>query len=98
MNPDADLYQRVKGALIRSLATTDLTMSDIDTDADLFGEAGLGLDSVDALEFAFEIEEEFGVRIPDDDAHRQVFSSIRAMARYLTDAAPGLTESPDPAG
>ena len=48
----------------------------------MFG-AGLGLDSVDALELAIHVEEQFGVRIPDDASARPAFASINALAEYI---------------
>jgi len=91
------LHARIKAAVVSSLATTELTVDDIDTDAVLFGAEGMGFDSVDALELAFEIEEAFGVEIPDDEAHRAVFTSVRTLADFLVNAVPGLLEATDSA-
>ncbi len=56
---------------------------DIVDDAPLFGAAGLGLDSVDALELAIHIEEEFGRKIPDDAEGRKVFQSVTTLSRFI---------------
>ncbi len=56
-------------------------------DAPIFGE-GLGLDSIDALELVVLVEEEFGVAVPDEDAARQAFASLGALADYIIAAAP----------
>lgn len=45
-----ELEQQLKLLIIESLSLEDITPEDIETDAPLFGEDGLGLDSVDALE------------------------------------------------
>ena len=51
----------------------------------IFGE-GLGLDSIDALEFVVLIEEEFEVAIPDEDVtgFRQKFEPVAAQGRTDT--------------
>ena len=48
-----DLCEQIKALIIDSLNLEDLTPADIDNDAPLFGDDGLGLDSVDALELGF---------------------------------------------
>ena len=44
------LETQIKQMIIDSLGLEDITAEDIDTDAPLFGDDGLGLDSVYALE------------------------------------------------
>lgn len=44
-----ELEQQLKQLIIDSLALEDMIVEDIETDAPLFGDDGLGLDSVDAL-------------------------------------------------
>lgn len=83
MTGPESLYAPLQAAIVRSLATDTLSADDIGVDTVLFEEGGLGLDSVDALEIAFEIEETFGVEIPDDDAHRAVFTSVRTLAAHV---------------
>lgn len=48
----------------------------------IFGE-GLGLDSIDALEFVVLIEEEFEVAIPDEEVARAAFASIDALTDFI---------------
>jgi acyl carrier protein len=54
----------------------------IEDDAPLFG-AGLGLDSLDALQLAMSIEERMGVRIPEGEEARSIFRSVSAIADYV---------------
>jgi acyl carrier protein len=56
--------------------------SEIDADGPLFGDAGLGLDSLDALQLAVAIEEKWGVSI-DEKLGEQVFRSIRTIAEHV---------------
>ena len=55
---------------------------DIDNAAPLFG-AGLGLDSIDALELVLEIERSFGVVIGDEETGGKVLQSVDAIAEYI---------------
>ena len=51
-----ELIPKIKTLLIEGLNLDEITPADIDPDADLFGDDGLGLDSVDALEIVMEVE------------------------------------------
>ena len=50
-----NLESQIKQLIIDSLGLEDITEADIDTDAPLFGDEGLGLDSVDALELGLAV-------------------------------------------
>ena len=45
-----ELVLELKKAIIKALNLEEMTPEDIDADAPLFGDEGLGLDSIDALE------------------------------------------------
>jgi len=75
--------------LIAGLNLEDIQPQDLDVDAPLFG-AGLGLDSIDALELAVIVERKYGVRIADMEVGRKAFASIRALDDFLA-AQPGKT-------
>src|ERR1051325_5999744 len=56
---------------------------DIDPVAPLFG-AGLGLDSIDALELALEISKRYGFQLrSDDEENRRIFASLRSLSDYI---------------
>lgn len=76
------LIEELKGKIITSLKLTDITPQDIDPDAPLIG-TGLGLDSIDTLELLVMLEREYRATVPDVNAGRQVFSSVRAMAEHI---------------
>lgn len=57
--------------------------ADIDPEASLFG-AGLGLDSIDALEIALEVSRRHGLQLRSDDAdNRRIFASLRSLSAYI---------------
>lgn len=60
----------------------------------------LGLDSLDAIELAMCVEEEFGITIPNQKESLQALASIESLAGYIrtrTEAALPVSPSPNPA-
>ncbi|HEV8247404.1 MAG TPA: phosphopantetheine-binding protein [Polyangiaceae bacterium] len=82
------LRSEIKRLIIEQLDLRGKSEADIDDDAPLFG-AGLGLDSLDALQLAMAIEEHFAVTVPEGEAGRQVFGSVSAIARHVTEKRSG---------
>ena len=76
------LPERLKEMIVRVLRLEGVTPDRIPDEEPLFG-GPLGLDSVDALELAVHIEEEFGVRLPEDAEGRTAFSSVASLANYI---------------
>ena len=61
----------------------DVKPEDIETEAPLFVE-GLGLDSIDALELALAIHQEFGVKTTQgDERNREIFHSVKSLAEFI---------------
>ncbi len=77
-----DLRTRLKELVVRVLMLEGVTPEEITDDGRLFG-GGLGLDSVDALELAIHIEEQFGVRMPEDETARDAWRSIATIAAHI---------------
>ena len=70
------------GLIIRTL-NLELSPSDIERDAPLFGE-GLSLDSIDILEIAVAISQVHGFRLRSDDKDNdKIFSSLRSLSRHV---------------
>jgi acyl carrier protein len=76
------LEQQIKQKLVETLEL-DLTPAEIEDDRPLFGEKGLGLDSVDVLEIVAMLQMEFGVEIPDRETATRVLVDVRSMAAYV---------------
>jgi acyl carrier protein len=75
---EADLARLIVTAL--SLETT---AEAIMPDAPLFG-AGLGLDSIDALELALAVSKAYGVQLrSDDERNHRIFASLRSLAAHI---------------
>jgi len=74
-----ELCGKVKELIVDRLSL-DVDPSTIGDDQPLFGR-GLELDSIDTLELAMAIEEEFGVAITDDDT--QSLLSLNRLADHV---------------
>lgn len=76
--------QELKEALIESLNLEDITPDEIDNEAPLFGDEGLGLDSIDALEIILILERNYGIRIANPAEGKSIFYSVRTLADFIT--------------
>jgi acyl carrier protein len=74
--------EELKQQIIEALNLEDITPSDIQDDAPLFGE-GLGLDSIDALELFVLLDKQYGIKLKDKEEGKQVFRSVNSMAAYI---------------
>lgn len=69
--------------LVESLNLEDVEAGAIDPEAPLFN-AGLGLDSIDALELALAISKKYGFQLrSDNDENRRIFASLRALSAHV---------------
>ncbi len=75
------LKAKVKEMLVRQLRLK-LAPAEIADDASLFGDTGLGLDSIDVLEVVASVEKEFGVSIRSQEGE-QVLRSVNTLADFL---------------
>ncbi len=80
------LKLQLKELIVSALMIEDLAPAEIEDAAPLFGE-GLGLDSVDALELAMEIERVFGVTLPEAEESREIFTSVDTLAAHIAENA-----------
>jgi acyl carrier protein len=69
--------------IVSAVNLEGVAAQDIDPEAPLFG-AGLGLDSIDALELALEISKRYGLQLrSDDEENRRIFASLRSLAQHI---------------
>lgn len=76
------LKDEIKTHIIEQLNLEDLTISDIEDDAPLFGD-GLGLDSIDALELIVLLDTHFGIKVADPEQGKEIFTSVNTMAEFI---------------
>jgi acyl carrier protein len=75
-----------KEILIKYLNLEDIEASEIDDNDELFGDDGLGLDSVDSIELVLAIEKEYQVKIADTTQYETIFSSTKNLLNYINES------------
>jgi len=83
--PDRALKDELKQLIDTALRIEDFDPQEIKDDDPLFGNEGLGLDSVDALELVVHIEQQYGIQIEDEEVGRKAFASITALAAFIAE-------------
>lgn len=78
-----NLTLELKNQIIEVLNLDEVSPEDIDENAPLFGE-GLGLDSIDALELIVLMEKDYGIKLANAAAGKEIFKSVRSMAEYIS--------------
>lgn len=79
-----ELIEELKKEIIDALNLEEMTPADIDADAPLFGDAGLGLDSIDALELIVLMEKKYGIKLANAAEGKEIFKSVATMADYVS--------------
>jgi acyl carrier protein len=83
-NPSPELRQEIKRLIIESLNLEDVVPQDIDDESPLFGNEGLGLDSIDALELGVALRKKYNVTLEADDPNvKTYFRSVTSLAQWL---------------
>jgi acyl carrier protein len=78
--------QRLKELMISELML-DMAADEIGDDTPLFGPAGIGLDSVDALQLVVMIEKHFGFKMADQDQAKRILQSVNTIAAAVDQKA-----------
>lgn len=79
------LRREVAELIVEALVIEDVEPEDIAPDAPLFGD-GLGLDSIDALELAYAINQKYGFKLrSDDDRNGEIFASLNALTAHIAE-------------
>ena len=80
----ASLNGDLKRLIVETLRMEEISPEDIADAEPLFGDEGLGLDSVDALELVVHIEEKYGIQIEDEERFRLFAASRAFLARFIS--------------
>lgn len=84
-----DLKTQLKEMIITELKLVNVTPDQIGDDSPLFGEnSDLELDSLDAVELVVMIQKNFNIEIGDRDTALKAFTSINALADFVTKNRP----------
>jgi len=76
--PDT-LKAEIKRLLVANLML-QVTEEQLADDVALFGPNGLGLDSVDALQVVVALDKQYGLKIADPEAARQILRNVSTIA------------------
>ena len=88
---DSEIVDRLR-KMIKDRLTLDIPLEQFKADLPLFGEGGLGLDSVEALDITVGIENEFKVTIsePEDEAaYARNYHSLETLKDFVKTLLPG---------
>lgn len=73
------LKRQLKQMMVENLML-QVTADEIADDQALFGPGSLGLDSVDALQLVVALDKNFGLKVPDPSAAKEILQSVNSMA------------------
>lgn len=77
------LRTELKGLIVEALKL-DTPPDEIGDEEPLFGEVGLGLDSLDVLELAVALEYQYGFKLDlDAEEGRAVFAHVSSLAEFV---------------
>lgn len=80
----SELIEKLKAQIIETLNLEDVSSADIDPNTPLFGDTGLGLDSIDALELIVLLDKEYDLKLASPTEGQAVFHSVKSIADYIT--------------
>lgn len=71
--------------IVDVLNLEDVEAAEIEPDAIMFEDDGLGLDSIDALEIAVAIAEQYNVHLSaEDEATREIFATLANLTAHVS--------------
>ena len=77
------IEKEIKTLIIESLGLEDIEIDDIKDDEALFG-AGLGLDSIDALELGMALKKKYQIDLGDNkEGNKRHFYSVKTIADFV---------------
>ena len=76
------LKEAIKEMIVENLMLK-ISKEEIPDDFPLFGQDGLGLDSIDALELVVSLEKQFGVTVPNSEVARQALVTVNTIYDYV---------------
>jgi len=80
-----DLILKLRKEIIDQLQLEGISPEEVDPDAPLFGEGGLGLDSIDVLELVVLLDKNYGIKIRASKEGPKIFYSVKSIAEYIMD-------------
>jgi acyl carrier protein len=79
MQDVSELKQTIKKLMVENLML-QVSAAEIGDEQALFGPGSLGLDSVDALQLVVALDKNFGLKVPDPGAAKEILQSVNTIA------------------
>jgi len=77
-------FEHELAQVLVSALNLELSADEIVPDAPMFGDEGIGLDSIDVLEIALTLSKKYGVELRSDDQNNtRIFASLRSLAAWV---------------
>jgi len=73
-----DLKERIKTMMVENLML-QVSAAEIADEQPLFGPGSLGLDSVDALQLVVALDKNFGLKVADPAAAKEILQSVNTI-------------------
>jgi acyl carrier protein len=77
-----ELLEELRSKIVETLELRDVDPNELTAESSFF-DGGLNLDSIDILELAVMVEEEYGVSINNRELGEKVFITIGTLAQYI---------------
>jgi len=87
-----EIKSQIKKILVDRLKL-DRTPESIGDTEPLFGPEGLGLDSIDALELVLGVEQQFQVKIENEEVGTEALGSVERLTEFVLERNPGLVSA-----
>ena len=78
-----ELINQLKIQIIDALNLEDMSPEEIENEAPIFGDNGLGLDSIDALELIVLLEKNYGIKLKNPAEGKEIFKSVACIAEFV---------------
>lgn len=82
-----ELKEELKRLLIQDLSLEDIEPEDIEDDTPLFGDEGVGLDSLDGVELVVMLQRNYGLEVKEMQKGMEIFQTINTLADYVMENA-----------
>jgi acyl carrier protein len=76
------LKEQIKSLMVENLML-QVSPSEIGDELPLFGPGSLGLDSVDALQLVVALDKNFGLKIRDPEAAKEILRNVSTIAQAV---------------
>jgi acyl carrier protein len=77
-------FEEELAKLVVTALNLDINPAEINPDAPLYGDEGLGIDSIDILEISLALSKQYGVQLrADDENSKQIFASLRNLGTHI---------------